>query len=94
MTNVIFIVGRFKGISKDDKNQFVLNIETPKSEPNEDGIYENDKLNFIISEEKAKLINEYCENNDLMGIKGKLSSLNEEMIAIGCKITFLNSKNK
>lgn len=91
MLNMLIIVGRYKGLIEED-NQVILKIEIPKNEKNKDGIYEIDKLKFIVSEEKAKLISEHCELGSILGIKGQLSSIDDEMIAFANKITFLSSK--
>lgn len=67
----------------------------PQSFKNEEGIYENDVIKFITTENIGSNVNKYCKKNDTVGIKGRLTSKDgTRLIFVAEKITFLSSTKK
>ena len=67
-------------------------MRIPSSEKNKDGIYEADLIKCIVPKEKAEYINEYCAVDSIIGIKGQLRVIDNEMVVVISKATFLSSK--
>ena len=91
MLNMCILVGIFTELIKKD-NKIILMLKIPNSEKNKDGIYEVDLIKCIVPKKKAEYINEYCAINSIIGIKGKLKVINNEMVVVISKATFLSSK--
>lgn len=91
MLNMCILVGIFTELIKKD-NKIILMLKIPNSEKNKDGIYEVDLIKCIVPKKKAEYINEYCAISSVIGIKGKLKVINNEMVVVINKATFLTSK--
>ena len=91
MLNMCILVGMFKELIQ-KYNKVILILRIPSSEKNKDGIYEADLIKCIVPKKKAEYINEYCAINSVIGIKGKLKVINNEMVVVISKATFLSSK--
>ena len=85
------LVGMFKELIQND-NKLILILRIPSSEKNKDGIYEADFIKCVVPKEKAEYINEYCAINSIIGIKGQLRVIDNEMVVVISKVTFLSSK--
>ena len=93
MLNMCLLVGIFTELIKKD-NKIILMLKIPNSEKNKDGIYEVDLIKCIVPKKKAEYINEYCAINSVIGIEGKLKVINNEMVVVINKATFLTSKEE
>lgn len=91
MLNMCMLVGRLKEFIKRD-NKIILILQISRTEKNKDGIYETDSIKCIVSKEKAEYINQYCAIDSIIGIKGQLQVIDNEMIVMVSKVTFLSSK--
>ena len=91
MLNMCILVGIFTELIKKD-NKIILMLKIPNSEKNKDGIYEVDLIKCIVPKEKAEYINEYCAVDSIIGIKGQLRVIDNEMVVVISKATFLSSK--
>ena len=91
MLNMCILVGMFKELIQKD-NKIILILRIPSSEKNKDGIYEADLIKCIVPKEKAEYINEYCAVDSIIGIKGQLRVIDNEMVVVISKATFLTSK--
>ena len=91
MLNMCILVGIFKELIQ-KYNKVILILRIPSSEKNKDGIYEADLIKCIVPKEKVKYINEYCAINSIIGIKGHLRVIDNEMVVVINKATFLSSK--
>ena len=91
MLNMCILVGMFKELIQND-NKLILILRIPSSEKNKDGIYEADFIKCVVPKEKAEYINEYCAINSIIGIKGHLRVIDNEMVVVISKATFLSSK--
>lgn len=91
MLNMCILVGIFKELIQ-KYNKVILILRIPSSEKNKDGIYEADLIKCIVPKEKVKYINEYCAINSIIGVKGQLRVIDNEMVVVINKATFLSSK--
>ena len=91
MLNMCILVGIFKELIQ-KYNKVILILRIPSSEKNKDGIYEADLIKCIVPKEKVKYINEYCAINSIIGVKGQLRVIDNEMVVVINKATFLSPK--
>lgn len=99
MLNQFIVIGRLRKIIDLGENKGVLiTIENSRPFKNADGIYETDLIDFRIFDGVKNSMIEYCKENDIIGIKGRIQTRNEEIgkitELIGEKITFLSSKSE
>ena len=98
MHNQVYLIGRLvKDIEveeKDNSTKAIITIAVQRSYKNEEGIYESDLIPCILWNGVATHTKEYCEKGDLVGIKGRLQIVDEKIVAIADKITFLSSKKQ
>ena len=97
MTNQLVLVGRLTDNIKieqidDDKYMGIATLAVPRSWKNADGEYETDFITVYMFGNIASNTNEFCEKGDLIGIKGRVESTENDMRIIAEKITFLSSK--
>lgn len=99
MLNQIILVGRlYKGVEiEEEKNRKVstITLVAPRSYKNEEGIYESDFIKIKVYDNMAENIKDYCAKGDILGIKGRIQSEEEEntkMEIIAEKVTFLSSR--
>lgn len=88
MLNQIVLVGRIKEFKED--NQIVIGVS--RGYKNEQGEYEFDDITINYSDDTYNTIKEYCQLTDMIGVKGRVETKNNQIIIIGDKITFLTNK--
>ena len=86
MLNQVICVGRVSDIFDN-----YIAITVPRSYKNSKGVYENDIIPVKLSESIFNNVKQYCNTNDIVGIKGKLESEGTLLTVIGEKVTFLSS---
>lgn len=103
MLNQIVLVGRLvqdpeiKELENGNRLCYI-NLAVPRSWKNADGIYETDFINCIVWNNIADNVKEYCKKGDLLGIKGRIQTKQEEnkniieIVAEG--VTFLSSRKE
>lgn len=104
MLNQLVLVGRLVSdleINETENKIKECNITLaiPRNYKNADGIYETDYIPLRLYNEIATKVVEYCKKGDLLGIKGRVQTRQEEnkntIEIIAEKITFLcNKSNK
>ena len=98
MMNQVILVGRiesFKNVTIDSNKMTQIKISITRSYKNDEGVYLNDIIPIILPENIGKNALEYCQEGDIVGIKGHMkSSISQKnLIFIECeKLTFLSSK--
>lgn len=100
MLNQIVLVGRLvqdPEIKELENGQRVsyITLAVPRSWKNPDGIYETDFINCIVWNNIADNVKEYCKKGDLLGIKGRVQTKQEEnkniIEIVAEKVTFLSN---
>lgn len=98
MLNQLVIIGRvtenpelIKGEEKDICN---ITIAIPRNYKNTNGEFETDFIPVILWQSLADNVSQYCHKGDLVGIKGRIEVMDEKLVVIAEKVTFLaNNKN-
>ena len=99
MLNWFTVIGRLsKVISYGEGKGGIITIENSRPFKNAEGIYESDFIDFRVFDKCLEAMMEYCKEGDLVGVKGRIQTRNEEIEKIteliGEKIIFLNSSKK
>lgn len=99
MSNSVILVGRLfeKKILKEDEKgikniEIIMNIN--RNYKNDDGVYESDLINVKLIGGVAESTFDYCNNGDVIGLKGRIENKNGKLEIIGEKVTFLSSRKK
>ena len=80
MLNQIVLVGKMSEIKEQDgKVNLKLNVQ-------------NELVDVTLTEHLGKSVLEYCTNDSLLGIKGKITREDGNMVILGEKVTFLAPK--
>lgn len=96
MLNQVILVGRLSHdleIKEIEENKKGLDIvlAVPRSFKNSDGIYETDSINCKVFGDMSNSVLEYCKKGDLLGVKGRLQVVDNNMVVIAERVTFLSS---
>lgn len=103
MLNQIVVVGRLVKNPIEEKNEegktlANITLAVPRSYKNANGEYDTDFLEFTLWENTASSTTKYCKKGDIIGIKGRVESINTKdgykMRLIAEKVTFLSSTSK
>lgn len=101
MLNQLVLVGRLVSdpqINETENGTKECNITlaVPRSYKNSDGIYETDFISVRLYRGIAENTTEYCKKGDLIGIKGRIQTKQEDnrnlIEIVAEKVTFLSSK--
>lgn len=98
MNNQIMLVGRLTQNGKLDEieGKKVCNIilAVPRCFKNEEGIYETDFIPVTIPGNIAKSTTAYCKKGDLIGIRGRIQSVDGSIKIIADKVSFLATRKE
>ena len=100
MLNQIILVGRLvqdpqiKELENGNKVSYIT-LAVPRSYKNSDGIYEADFIPCTIWNGIAKNTEEFCKKGDVVGVRGRLETREENdkhiIEVIGERVTFLSN---
>ena len=103
MLNQTIIVGRLvsdpeiKETEKGNKVSYIT-LAVPRSYKNSDGIYETDFMPCKVGYPMCDNVKEYCKKGDLLGIKGRIQTKQEEdkniIEIVAEKVTFLSNRKE
>lgn len=103
MLNQIILVGRLvqdpeiKELENGVKTSYIT-LAVSRSYKNSDGIYETDFIPCLLYKGIAENTVEYCQKGDLLGIKGRIQTKQEEdksiIEIVAEKVTFLSSRKE
>lgn len=100
MINQTILVGRLvdKPIleeTESGRKTVTLRLAIPRIFKGDNGEYETDFIPVSLIGQTAWSVNEYCEQGDLIGVRGRIAKLsNSNMQIIGEKVSFLSSRRK
>ena len=99
MLNQMILVGRLTSdptITKleDGKEISTINLAVNRSFKNANGEYETDFIPVSLYNTIANNTAEYCKKGDIVGIKGRIQTVNGNIELIAEKVTFLSSKKE
>lgn len=100
MLNQIVVCGRISSITAkklEGKEVQEVVLAIPRSYKNADGEYDTDFIPFILTGGIASNTLEYCKTGDIVGIKGRIQSLEAKdgkhpFYLVAEKVSFLSSK--
>lgn len=87
MLNQFMLVGR---ITKIEQGKVVVAV--PRNYKNNEGIYDTDIISVTIKENIEENTREYCRKDDLIGIKGHIACLDNNLELVAEKLSFLSSR--
>ena len=98
MLNQLVIVGRItnKPIleKENEKSKNEVKLAVSRNYKNNEGIYEKDFIPVILYKSMAENVVEYCDKDDLIGVKGRLETQNEKLVVIADRMTFLSTRKR
>lgn len=95
MLNQTVLVGRIvKDIEQEGETKAVVTVAVPRSYKNADGEYDTDFIPCVLWNGIATNTLECCKKGDLIGVKGRIQSNENEITVVAEKITFLSSKKE
>ena len=101
MLNQLVLVGRLVSDpqineTENGTKECDITLAVPRSYKNADGIYETDFISVRLYRGIAENTTEYCKKGDLIGIKGRIQTKQEDnknlIEIVAEKVTFLSSK--
>lgn len=93
MLNQVVLVGRIVKFEVKEKDMF-LTVNVSKPFKNSKGEYEINSIPCLLKGVVADKTKEYCNENDIVGIKGSLESQEDKLYVLADKITFLSPKSE
>ena len=102
MLNQITLVGRLVSDlqineTKNKTKECNITLSIPRNYKNADGIYETDFISVRLYNEIATKVVEYCKKGDLLGIKGRVQTRQEDnkniIEIIAERVSFLAKKS-
>ena len=87
--NQFVLVGRIVKLEQEK-----VNIAVPRNYKNSEGVYDTDFITIIVKESINEQMQTYCQKGDLIGVKGRIAYLDNNLELVAEKITFLASKKK
>ncbi len=103
MLNQTVLVGRLtqdlkEEFNENEKKTFTATLAVPRNYKNIDGEYDTDFIPIALTDNIGNNVFEYCKKGDLLGIKGRIESYQEDekniIRLIAEKVTFLSSKQE
>lgn len=89
MLNQVVLIGRIK-----EMHEGKIIISIPRNYKNEDGEYDNDLITVFVRGQLNDTVQNYCSIEDIVGVKGKVSTEKDNIIIEAEKITFLSTSKK
>lgn len=103
MLNQVVLVGRLvqdpeiKELENGIKTSYIT-LAVPRSYKNSDGIYETDFIPCLLYKGIAENAVEYCKKGDVIGVKGRIQTKQEEnkniIEIVAERVTFLSSRKE
>ena len=87
MLNQVVLLGRLVECKKES-----IIIKVPRNYKNNQGVYDTDLIEIYLSESNYNELKKYNKLDDLVGVRGRVETKDNQIIIIGDKITFLTNK--
>lgn len=99
MLNQLVLIGRLvdKPIvkeTKDSRKVSYIKIAVPRNYKDVNSEYINDIIPITLYNGVAQNCESYCNKGNLLGVKGRIECIDDTVVIIAEKITFLSSKNE
>lgn len=90
MTNMVCLIGRLSTDINEKDSTMTLAVQS--NIKNEEGVYDTYFIDILLYENMLKNSMEYLKKGDLVGVKGRLKTEDNELKVVADKISFLSSK--
>ena len=90
MTNMVCLIGRLSTDINEKDSTMTLAVQS--NIKNEEGVYDTYFIDILLYENMLKNSMEYLKKGDLVAIKGRLKTENDELKVVADKLSFLSSK--
>lgn len=93
MLNQAVICGRLTDnpvINKNEKGKIKITLAIPRNYKNAEDIYETDFITCELWTGIAETVTKQCKKGDILGIKGRLETKDNQLILIAEKVSFLS----
>lgn len=99
MNNVTIAVGRLVSDPKitensNNKKECNITLAVPRDYYNQDGIYETDFIPATLYGTLAENTAEFCRKGNIIGIKGRIETIDGKLKVVADKVTFLARKEE
>lgn len=99
MLNCLTTVGRLVSDpqineTEEGKKVATITLAVPRSFKNADGAYDTDFIPVTLWSNITSNTCEYCKKGDLVGVKGRIQSIDGKLEIVAEKISFLASKKE
>ena len=93
MNNVVLTGRLTHEPQKIENDKVIITLAVNRIYKNEEGCYETDFIQCVLSGTVATSTFEYCRKGDLVGVKGRLENLNDtsQIAVVADKVTFLTA---
>lgn len=96
MFNTFVCVGRLVNdveLKEENGKKYAdITLAIGRNYKNEEGIYETDFIHFTIYDNTALNTSEYCRKGDIIGVRGRLETRDNQLCLLVEKLTFISSK--
>jgi single-strand DNA-binding protein len=98
MMNLVTMVGRISKLETEEATEegefeiTTMTLAITRRFKNAEGIYETDFIKVQMLNNISKNVNEYCQKGDLVGIKGRLQVIDNQLCVVAEQVTFLSTK--
>jgi single-stranded DNA-binding protein len=86
---MVCLIGRLSTDINEKDSTMTLAVQS--NIKNEEGVYDTYFIDILLYENMLKNSMEYLKKGDLVGIKGRLKTENDELIVVADKLSFLSS---
>jgi len=96
MMNNFMVIGRLVNdveLKEENGKKYAdITLAIPRNYKNEEGIYETDFIHFTIYDSTALNTSEYCRKGDIIGVRGRLETKDNQLCLLVEKLSFISSK--
>lgn len=94
MINYLTLVGRLASEQRINEKEMIITLAVPRSYENEKGEYESDIIPVKLFNGIAQATTENCKQGDVIAIRGRIETKEDNLEIIADKLTFLSSKEE
>ena len=98
MMNLVTMVGRIAKLETEEATEerafeiTTMTLAITRKFKNPEGIYETDFIKVQMLNNISKTASEYCQKGDLVGVRGRLQVINNQLCVIAEQVSFLSTK--
>lgn len=94
MINHLTLVGRLTSEIRINEKEMVITLAVPRSYRNDEGEYDSDIIPVKLFNGIAQATTENCKQGDVIAIRGRIETKEDNLEIVAEKLTFLSSKEE